>query len=77
MVDDGAGRFPAHVAAPAPSGHLAQTPIGDPDDDEWGDGDQDDDEDVEEDDDEEPMQLAPRGQRAGSPLSANAGTGLS
>ena len=37
----------------------AQTPIGDPDDDDWEDDvDPDDDEDDDEDDEEEPMQLA-------------------
>ena len=37
----------------------AQTPIGDPDDDDWeSDDDLDDDEDDDEDDEEEPMQLA-------------------
>ncbi|MEP7276016.1 MAG: hypothetical protein ABI812_06650 [Betaproteobacteria bacterium] len=51
----------AHVPAPAdrldaPGGLRGQTPIGDPDDDDWEDDDLDDEDD--EDDDEEPMQLA-------------------
>jgi hypothetical protein len=41
------------------SAQSAQTPIGDPDDDDWEDDvDPDDDEDDDEDDEEEPMQLA-------------------
>ena len=40
---------------------VAQTPIGDPDDDEWDDDvDDEDDDESDDDDDEEPMQLQPR-----------------
>jgi hypothetical protein len=47
------GRFEARVAGAV----RAQTPIGDPDDDDWVDDDPEDDPDEDDDDDEEPMQL--------------------
>ena len=47
------------VAAPRRDGIKAQTPIGDPDDDDWESDDVDDDEEEDdEDDDEEPLQAA-------------------
>jgi hypothetical protein len=71
------GRLPARASARAAPTLFAQTPIGDPDDDDWGD-EEEGDEDEEEEDDEEPMQLSPLPrpcQLPGSALRTNAGTG--
>ena len=55
--------MPAGVAR---ASHRAQTPIGDPDDDDWEDDDDlDEGEDDEDEDDEEPMQLARAVRRTG------------
>ena len=53
-------RAPDRTLPGAPlAAQRAQTPIGDPDDDDWEDDvDLDDDEDDDEDDEEEPMQVA-------------------
>ena len=59
MIDDPdvVAHAPAPPCAGAPVAH-AQTPIGDPDDDDWGEGDDDDEDDDEDDeDDEDPMQV--------------------
>ena len=48
--------------------HIAQTPIGDPDDADWEDEDSDDEEDEEEEEEDDPLQLALR-----SPFAAYCG----